>query len=253
MFWLASELEGYGIQAEDGSIGSVVDLLFDDHDWTVRWLVVDTGSWLSGRQVILPPHALEEPDPAGRVIRASLTRYQVESSPSLDTDAPVSRQMEANLYRYYGWDPYWPVTSSYPGLAVAGAVPPVVAPHHLPPHQPPAREQHTGDPTLRSVGYVTGSAIEARDGSIGHVEDFIVDRKGWTIRYMIVDTVNWWPGKKVLVAPDWIEDISWSEQSVRVKLTRESIKSSPEYVPGNLRRDYEDRLYRHYGYSPYWF
>lgn len=98
---------------------------------------------------------------------------------------------------------------------------------------------------------LTGFAIAARDGDIGHVEDFVVDGEAWALRYMIVDTVNWWPGRKVLVAPRWIEDISWDSRSVA--LTRNAVKTSPEYVPGvTLRRDYEDNLYRHYGFAPYW-
>jgi hypothetical protein len=140
-------------------------------------------------------------------------------------------------------------------LGYHGVVPPAST---APP--PTATERETapdaaqrGDSHLRSMREITGYAIQARDGEIGHVEDFIVDDATWAIRYMAVDTKNWWPGKKVLVAPHWITSVSWLDQSVAVDLTRESIKRSPEYDPSTLlNREYETRLYHHYGRKPYW-
>lgn len=258
MMWLASLLRGYGIEATDGSIGSVDDSLFDDRTWTVRWLVVDTGNWLSGRLVLLPSSCLGHPDAGPRRIPVPLTRQKVKDSPGLDSDAPVSRQMEDRLYGYYGWDPYWAGGLGYPrvnfpgygggpvahpgydaGLDV-GAVPASVA------GEVRMRQLQDGDPHLRSTGYVTGFAIGAIDGEIGHVEDFLIEDESWVIRYLIVDTVNWWPGKKVLIAPDWIKDISWAEEQVAIDLTRQKIKDSPRYQPSaRPKRSYEERLYGH--------
>jgi hypothetical protein len=100
---------------------------------------------------------------------------------------------------------------------------------------------------------VSGHHIEAVDGGIGHVEDFIIDDETWAIRYLVIDTRNWWPGKEVLVAPQWVERVSWSESKVFVNLSRETIKQSPEYTDESLlTRDYETELHRHYDRQGYW-
>jgi hypothetical protein len=95
-------------------------------------------------------------------------------------------------------------------------------------------QQPEGDPYLRSAREVTGYAIQARDGDLGHVEDFIVDDESWALRYMVVDTRNWWPGKHVLVPPQWIESVCWPQSSVVVGLLRETIKKCAEYDPSTL-------------------
>jgi hypothetical protein len=111
----------------------------------------------------------------------------------------------------------------------------------------------SGDPHLRSTQEVLGYYIHASDGDLGHVEDFIVDDDNWTIRYMVVDTRNWLPGKKVLVAPEWITEVSWGESKVYVDLTQDAIKDSPEYDPTEtVNRLYEERLYDFYGRPKYW-
>ena len=73
---------------------------------------------------------------------------------------------------------------------------------------------------------VTGYHIEATDGEIGHVDGFVVDDEAWAIRYIEVATRNWWPGKKVLVSPAWIERVSWPDSKVYAGLSREAIKSA---------------------------
>jgi hypothetical protein len=106
---------------------------------------------------------------------------------------------------------------------------------------------------LRSTHEVTDYHIQAADGEIGHVEDFIIDDETWAIRYLIIDTRNWLPGKKVLVSPQWIERVSWSERKVFVNHTREIIRQSPEYTEESLlTRDYESVLHRHYNRQGYW-
>jgi uncharacterized protein YrrD len=261
--WNASELTGFDVQASDGSIGSVVDLLFDDESWTVRWLVIDTGNWLSGRQVLLPPACVNRVEPVRRQFEVKLTMKQIEASPGLDSDAPVSRQKETEIYSYYAWPPYWAG-----GLAAPAAYRPIVPPlneagasttrQHANVGEREAskaleqRHQHA-DPHLRSTGSVTGFYIYTTDGGMGHVEDFIVDASSWAIRYLVVDTANWWPGRKVLVSPNWVTGISWDERNVTLELSREQIEHSPEYEPGKLLEpSYEARLHTHYGQPPYW-
>ncbi len=251
-----SEILGWSLHATDGSIGSVADLLFDDTEWTVRWVVVDSGTWLPGRKVLLPPASFGEPDPVRRELPVDATREQVKESPGIDMDAPVSRRMEADLSAHYGWSPYWaaaypPMAAAVPPYPTAGAAQAVAADAtRAAPREEVERE---GDPHLRSASEVTGYHIHATDGEIGHVEDFLVDGETWAIRYMMVDTKNWWPGKMVLVAPRWLRDVNWSDRSVSVDLSRSQVKESPEYEAlTDLDRPFEERLYRHYGFPPYW-
>jgi len=244
MLWRTPDLIGYGIQATNGSIGSVGDLLFDDESWTVRWAVVDTGTWLPGRRVLLPPSALGRPDPTLQQFPVDLTRQKVKDSPDAGTDRPVSRQMEADLYGYYGWAPYWTAGPGYAPPAGVGG--PGLGRARVP-------SEPAGDPHLRSTNEVTGYYIRATDGDIGHAEEFLVEDGSWAIRYMVVDTRNWWPGKAVLIAPQWIREVSWGDRRVFVDLTRQQVKDSPEYDPTvPLNRAYEEQLHRHYDRPFYW-
>jgi hypothetical protein len=111
----------------------------------------------------------------------------------------------------------------------------------------------SADSHLRSTEAVAGYSIEAADGEIGHVAGFVVDDEAWAIRYIEVATRNWWPGKKVLVSPAWIERVSWTDSKVYTALSREAIQNAPEYVESApITREYENRLYFHYGRPPYW-
>jgi hypothetical protein len=247
MLWRAADLHGFDIKASDGAIGSVDDFLFSDDDWIVRWAVIDTGNWLPGRLVLLPPNRLMLPDANSDGISVALTRKQVEDSPEIDRDPPVSRQQEMRIYSHYGWDPYWASISASAAMGEPAMVPPVVEPR---PMQPLGE---TGDPTLHAVRDVTGYYIHAQDGDIGHVEDFLISTPDWVIRYLIVDTKNWWPGKHVLVAPQWASGISWSERAVTLEMTREQIEQAPEYDPDHIiDRPFEERLHEHYRRPGYW-
>jgi hypothetical protein len=247
MLWRASDVHGTAIEATDGSIGSVDDFLFSDDRWTVRWAVIDTGNWLPGRRVLLPPNRLTLPADKSGNISVALTRKQVEDSPEIDRDPPVSRQQEMRIYSHYGWDPYWASMGASAAMGELAIVPSVV---EQPPMQPLGDQ---GDPTLHAVQDVTGYYIQARDGDIGHVEDFLIGTPDWVIRYLIVDTKNWWPGKHVLVAPTWASGITWSERAVSLEMTREQIEQAPEYDPDRIvDRPFEEQLYGHYRRPGYW-
>ena len=94
----ASGTKGYHIVASDGSMGAISDLLFDNATWTLRWLVVKTGSWLMNRQVLLPASALGQLDVKARTLSVHLTKAQVKDSPGVDTPLPVSRKQEMTIY-----------------------------------------------------------------------------------------------------------------------------------------------------------
>ncbi|MBN1557686.1 MAG: PRC-barrel domain containing protein [Lentisphaerae bacterium] len=238
-----SELMGYRMDVEDGKIGKAHDFLFDDQAWTIRHLVVDTGTWLPGRQVLIAPQALGEPDWDKQLFPVSLTKAQIEDSPSLDADQPVSRQQEMELFRYYAWTPYWG----------AGMMGPYAQPAGLAVPREPEPGSAADDTHLRSVRHVQGYHIAAADGEIGHIEDFIAADENWVVRYIVASTRNWLPGRKVLLAPDWLKDIDWADRTAATDLRRDDIRNSPPYDPGApVNRAYEERLYDFYGRPKHW-
>jgi uncharacterized protein YrrD len=250
MLRTAGELKGVTIEAMDGDIGSVQDLYFDDHTWTVRYVVVDTGTWLPGRQVLVSPFAFQSVPGAPR-LRTSLTKERVQNSPSIDADRPVNRQREIEFSQYYGYPYYWAGPNRWGDLAYPAMPPPSKVDQEV--LESLAREQEGGDPHLRSARDVMGYYIHATDGDLGHVEDFLVDAETWAIRYIIVDTRNWLPGRHVLVSPEWIQQVSWEDSKVYVELSKRHIEAAPEFDPSiPLAREHEERLYDHLGRSKYW-
>ena len=250
-----NHLIGASVTATDGEIGQVNAAFFDDQSWTIRYLVVDTGSWLVGREVLISPYAVHQPIGSVRNIDVSLTRQQVQDSPDVDTRQPVSRQHEREYLSYYAYPEYWDGgglwgTGSFPLLPFVVPTPAELAANIA----LREREVEVADPHLRSNVAVTGYEIRATDGSIGHVKDFVFDDESWAIRYLVVDTRNWWPGgKKVLVGTPWIDSIDWSTKAVEVGLTRERVKSSPAYDEApTVTRDFEKRLHAAHNRQGYW-
>jgi hypothetical protein len=235
MLIVTKQIRGCSIQGADGPVGEVRDLLFDGRYWKVRYLDVDTGGWLKGRRVILSPEVIEAADYTTRRLATRLTRSQVENSPPVEADLPVSRKKEMELAQYYAWGAYWA------NIEIAGGA---------------------GEPdeetSLRSARAVSGYYIHATDGEIGHVDDFVVDDEAfeggpWEIRYLVVDTRNWLPGRHVLLPPLWAESIDWNLRQIRVGLPREMIENSPAYDPdAPINRQYEEVFYDYYGRPKYW-
>ena len=232
------DIENYAIGATDGNVGQLKDFYFDDHAWVIRYLVVDTGSWLSSRKVLISPISIHDPDWGARTLPVAITREQVRNSPDIDTDRPVSRQHEMQYLGYYGYSPYWGGTGPwgagmypygmYPGRAGFGwdgAGREEVNDEYARVEQ--ARQQDD-DPNLRSCNAVIGYHIHATDGEIGHVQGMLIDEDTWA-RYIVVNTSNWWLGHQVLIAPQWIKDVSWPDKRVSVDLTRASVKDAPPY------------------------
>jgi hypothetical protein len=243
------ELKGYKLGARDGEIGHVKDVYFDDQTWTVRYLVADTGHWLPQRKVLLSPLAVSgiHTTPHG-AMEVNLTKEQIEQSPSIEAHKPVSRQYEADYFQYYGWPYYWPGPMLWGPLEFPG--PFVAAPTGAPEPRPSAESE---DSHLRSANEVLGYHLQALDQNFGHVEDFVLDDESWALRYLVVDTRNWWPGKRVLLAPQWIAWVSWPEARVYVDFDRQTVERAPSYEPhAPLTREYEQKLFEHYQRAPYW-
>ena len=244
-----NDLERYTVSATDGDVGSVVDFLLDDERWTVRYLVVNAGKWLSGSQVLVSPISFRETEWSTRRFHLALTKDKVKSAPSVDVDLPVSRQHERDFHRYYGFPYYW----GSEGAWGAGAYPELLYADGLNEPTPGYSEEPAGDAHLRSAKELRRYHIDGKDGAIGHVHDFIVDDHSWEVRYLVIDTSNWWSGKKVLVAPNWVNWVSWEDRKVHIDLSRQTIKDSPEWNPTDaINREYETRIYDYYGRPAYW-
>ena len=247
------ELKNYTISARDGGIGHCKDFLFDDEFWTVRYMVADTGKWLPGRKVLISPISLGTPDWKTNHFPVKLTKEEVKKSPDLDSDAPVSRQYEMRHSDVYSWPYYW-VGGYVWGME---ATPEIL---YARAKQLGSQKEKAGvsekDPDkihLRSADEVKGYKISAEDGDFGHVHDFIVEDDVWTIRYLVISTRNWLPGKKVLMSPGWISKIDWVYADVEVNLSVDAIKKAPEFIPSEpINREYEARLYDFYGRPKYW-
>lgn len=251
MLYKLNDLKGLTIKAKDGEIGEVDDFYFDDERWTIRYLVVDTGKWLPGRKVLISPISLGKADRSNQRVEVNLNMKQVENSPGIEADKPVSRQYETSYFNYYGYPYYWTGPQLWGPAAYPG---PLMMPDRTQVEvEAVRREQESADPHLHSAKEVAGYYIEATDGDIGHVDDFLIDDENWAIRYIVVDTRNWWPGKKVLLSPQWLERVSWHDSRVYANLSRADIEKAPEYdVQKPLSRDYESSLHRHYDRPPYW-
>jgi uncharacterized protein YrrD len=246
MLHSAKELRGLAISATDGDLGTIDDLYFDDAQWTIRYLVVDTGGWLSGRNVLIPIHSLQGTDWADEVLQVNLSKQQIKDSPDVDTAKPVSRQHETDLHNHYGYPYYW----VGPYLWGATVLPTLVEAEPFGDMNRPRikHEREHQDPHLRSSKEVAGYEVQATDDTVGHVEDFLFDDKDWSIQLIAIDTDHWWPDKSVLISPQRIQGISWSDRKVRVDLSRKEVEDSEEYDPANpppLGPKYD--LYRRFG------
>ncbi|MGN6341096.1 MAG: PRC-barrel domain-containing protein [Ginsengibacter sp.] len=240
-------LEGYTLKETDGEIGKVDEFYFDDVSWTIRYLVIKTGNWFSGKKVLISPKALLAPDWENKTFPVNLTKSQIENSPDIDTEKPVSRQHEEELFTYYTWDPYW--GDGAHGAGIFGAMPgdlyeseveagPIV----------PVENSQPQDPHLRSSDEVKGYTIHATDGEIGKVTDYIVDDSDWRINYLVIDTGDWLNSKKILLPAGWIKQVKWDNSIVIVNVTVEQVQNCPVFDPDQpLNAVDENILFDYYG------
>jgi hypothetical protein len=258
------DLEKYSIHAIDGDIGHARDFYFDDSTWVIRYLIVDTSVWLPNRKVLISPISMGQPDWAEKILPVKIMKEQVKDSPDIDTDKPVSRQHEMGYLGYYGYPYYW----GGAGLWGESAYPYAMLKGHGDVNSDglygglsaedgrtlsgPDKEAHD-DPHLRSCKEVVGYHIDATDGDIGHIHDMLVDECTWAIRYVVVETNNWFGAHQVLIVPQWIRSVSWPDHMLSVNLNRKQVKEAPLYdSTAQLDREQEESIYRHYGRKRYW-
>jgi sporulation protein YlmC with PRC-barrel domain len=228
------DLIGYSVRAIDGDIGRTVDFYFDDDKWTIRYLVVDTETGETGSVVLLSPLAVGYADFDAQQVELTRTRDQVRSSPGRETDRPVSREWEARYFDYYRWPYYWtgPGLWGAWGTPVEAAGAPYVSPATMAALE--ARDDPPSENNLRSANEVIGYSVEAQDGGAGKVQDLLVDDRSWKVMHFVIDTRTWWPGGEVLIPADQAAAIDWPRKQITFDLTREDIKSRPEFRPSGF-------------------
>lgn len=234
------DLEGCTVSATGGNLGSVTDLYCDAEAWAIRYLVVDTGAWLSNRKVLISPLAIGEAHWSGKLLHALLTGEQVKRSPDIDTGKPITRAHERDCLDYYDSPYYWdggdlgscdayqytrfpPQAGSR--SAFAGRAEEKRA------HAPAEAWHRDVDSHLRSCNAMIGYHIQGADGQIGHVSGMLVDLESWAVRYLIVKTGKWWRDHELLVAPQWIRDENGLAGKIRVDLTRGALQEAHRYDP----------------------
>ncbi len=246
MLLSANHLLDFDVEAIDGNIGTVDDFYFDGKQWLVRYVVVDTGRIFPGKKVLLSPHSFGHCLPQQKIMPVNMERKTVKESPDSSSELPVSKLHEIEIHKYYNWAPYWDndfVTSPSPLM-----MEPVIDEK-----QRAEFEEKIKNVTLRSIKEIKGYHIKANDGQIGSIQDFILEDDNWTIRYIVVDAGTFLHGRKVLLSLEWVGDIDWASGTVKVDMSVEQIKNSPEFNPSApVNREYEIQLFDYYGRPKYW-
>jgi uncharacterized protein YrrD len=226
---LCSANQSYGskLDAIDGEIGHIKDFYFDDCQWVIRYVVADTGFWLSGHLVLISPRAVGSFFQVGDSLFVNLTRKKIEGSPAIEAHMPVTRQFEEKYHNYYDWPSYWEAGGMWGSVGLGMAPPPHVNPIKQGDwgHAAPDKD----DPHLRSTKALAGYHIHAKEGAIGHVADFMIDDKSWAIRHLVVRTGHWFSGKEIVLSPQNVDRISYEESTVFVNVTKEAILKATEY------------------------
>jgi sporulation protein YlmC with PRC-barrel domain len=240
------EMLGYAVRATDEEVGEISDFYIDQSEWSVQYVVVDTADWMPTHGVLIPPSEVSSVDWEEEAIELRLSSRDVEEAPEVTSDLPVSLQAEMDLEQYSIWEPEEDETDDdtplvEPLTATPGGI------------EGEIDSEPRGRPLLRSADELVGYDVSSSDGEVGPLRDCIIDLDGWLIRYFIVETGSEFRQKKVLVPPDWVTEVEWADLAIRLSVSGQDIKESPEYdteVP--LTREYETKLHRHYDRPGYW-
>lgn len=230
----------YKIETSDQLSGSIKDFLFDEKQWVVRYIDSDFGKLFNPYKVLIPKIFFKIPDQEQKVFPTTISRNEIEKCPKLEDHLPVSRKYEEELYQHYEIKPYW--MAAYVGTVGAYYPPrPIQVPTN-------SVSEENIDSILRSFDEVEGYNVKATDGTIGHIDDLIIDYEDWQIIYAVIDTSNWLPwSKKVIIPINQLSEISYEERHVKVQMKKESIKNAPEYDPDKmLDEDFEKGIFDFY-------
>jgi hypothetical protein len=238
----------YKVTATDGDAGKATDMLFEDRDWYVVYLVVTGESWLSNRRALVPRRVAGEPDWQARRFPVRLTRRQIDDCPPVDADPPVSIQQEQDVLAYYNLQPGW-----IRGPVSGFGLPEMVVPSDIADQEAIEEQRQERDSHLRSMQEIIGYQVEASDGDMGHVKDVLIDEGQFVVRYLVVDTEDYLDGRLFLLAVPWVKELSWENEAVRTEFSAEQIRRSPQWDGRSpISRPYEEALHTYYGRPRYW-
>jgi len=238
-----NDLSGYAIRAADGQKGRVDDIYFDDSNWQIRYLVVKSGFLLTGRQGLISNELMGHPDTGTQELPVALSKEEVADAAPAEAEEPVSKQARPGVAADV---PAWPsflVGTGYPyspNLAMDQ-----LGMEHPAPLEPSTFRQ--GDPHLRSMAEVKGYAAGATDGDMGSVLDFLIDPDGWHVRYFVIDTGNWLPGRRVVATTRWISRVDWADQKIHLDVDGQTVKDAPRFkdLDHHKRSDAQEAIERH--------
>ncbi|MDA3962336.1 MAG: PRC-barrel domain-containing protein [Planctomycetota bacterium] len=220
------------------SAGSVADALFEDDTAHLRWVDVDTGSWLPGRRVLLPPQLCVYVPGAGR-IHVDMSADSLRECPSIETDMPVRRHYESLMLAHYGLVPYW-------GMPGGVSFPPLIDADSEREQRKSIEQCH-----LRSAREVHGYEVLAADEeALGHVEGLVINSDLWQVSAVLIDTRNWFPGgRKVAIPWRWVTTIDWQSHRVRIRLPAAAIDDAPQHslVEPEVYHSFTESLFDRYG------
>ena len=226
-------LTGFKMNATDGEMGEVKELYFDDENWAVRYLIVETGNWFSNKKVLISPQALLTPDWSNKNFPINLTKDQIKNSPDIDTARPVSHRQQIEMYGHYAWERYGGSGFYAGGSAAVMNLPPVID-EEIIKENDPDRNHDDDDPHLRSTEKVSGYFIHATDGDIGHINDFMIESDTWKITNIIIDTHNWIGGKKILIPVRHVKEIQWDNFKIIVDVSKEYLNDCDVFTDGSF-------------------
>ena len=215
------EMHNFELVATDARVGTVDDCYFDEERWAVRYVVVDAGPPLLGHRVLISPISVKRIEWGERRLLLWITSDQIKHSPDIDTRQSVSRHHEMDYFDYYGYPYYWGQEDLWGSQALPLRPTPLqIARQRIRAANPQRRAADRGDTRLRSASELTGYAIRATDGEVGHVEDCLFDDVSWAVEYLVVNASNWKGGESVLVRPAWITNITACEGSAGALISR---------------------------------
>lgn len=253
------DLEDYRLQTAAGNIGRLKDFTFDDKAWVIRYLVVDIGAWPKKHLVLISPIALGAPNWLAKTIPVLLSKSQIQNSPPFDPQKPITKQHEIEHLSYYNYPYYWGGPSLwgkdiYPNRFSTGSGGFNAPPFELRVPEPPDMEDETHAEHELHGGFDTmGIRVTSGDVDIGLVKDLLIDEDSWAIRYMVVNTGDWWPNQQVLIAPQWIGALNWVSKTISIQMSQAEVKTAPHCDPSvTIDRDLELALHAHYRQPGYW-
>jgi uncharacterized protein YrrD len=250
------DIKGFEVTCTNESVGKIKDVSFDELSNSVRYLVIDTSSWLPGKKVLVKPDAVSRVDMSDEQVQLKLSKSKFEESPSLESDLPVSRQHEEALHTYHGMAPYWsanlhlggswfpypayPISSS--NLSILGRNYPVEW------QELQERRRERFDNHLRSCDEVCGYKIASRDDEeFGEVSDMIIDVNIWQVVDLVLSSRKWLPGGKTFAcSPMFVDAIDENKEVLNVDLKKQTLLDSPEFDFSRYDESSHQQMVEHY-------